>query len=489
MELFNSVWGEKFPNYIKMAEYFYKRRIMGRTKEYTGYALRYPSWQVQWQNKWKKTNIALIRGVTVEYDWLEVMQDAGVIGEGFGAGRIWFLDDHIGDSFVYDADKVGYKGALPKGLYMIDGITGMFLDYMPGEVTSVTVAMMIIRNAIKYGLPATIGLENSRSMRNLKLDSVINSLYGDETLAWYRDNSGDWFHELFPRAKSPIARNLPNIPRSPFKARLERMFQDIKRHDSWYFPLTYQGGGRDPVQLRVSNTPKQPLQIYSEENYTNSIIKYLSGEYLQASRPGMFKGFEKRTGLRPTVENVWKYYGGHDNAGTGIVIDESKFALSMYWLSQMDVITPIVSREVKAYPGRVNCKVDGREYLFLDSRIAAYEGEKITIVFIPNMIDSKYQAGNYAALFAKNRHGVEYINICKDTMVREVAEIKPSRERAIQVRKEMKAIEGTYEVINTVPRYELIAKKGQTKIAEETVVIQKENKMELDSDLQFLQDL
>lgn len=451
IELWNDEYASIFPSANKMAEYFYKRRIMGKSKAFIGYAVSYPSWQTQWERKWKKSDVALKRLPTARYSWLDIMEDAGIIGPGFGAGRIWFLDDHIGDSFLYDSEKVGYKGTLPKGLFMVDGVTGMFLDYMPGEVNSISVGMMIIRNVLKLGLPLAIGLENSRAMRNIKLDSAINSLYSDDVLNWYRNNSGDWFHELFERASTPVVRNLPNIPRSPFKARLERLFQEVKKHDGWYFPETYQGGGLDPVQLRVSNTPKQPLQIYNVNNYTKSIVEYLSTEYLQKERANMFEGFFNKTGLTPTVENVWNYYGGFDNAGTKVEVDSSKFATTLYWLSEMDDMSTIIKRESKAYPGRVSCKVKGREYIFVEPLLARYEGQKIAIVFIPDTISNKYQTGDFAALFAVNRNKVEFINICQDQKIRTIEDVGRVRANVRETRKVMNALETPYEVVMNKP--------------------------------------
>lgn len=486
VELWNDQWAEIFPSANKMVEYFYKRRIKGSSKSsFIGYANRYPKWETQWERKWKKSDSALKRLPTARYNWLDVMEDAGVIGPGYGAGRIWFLDDHIGDSFLYDADKVGYKGTLPKGLFMVDGITGMFLDYMPGEVNSVNVAMLVIRNVLKLGLPLAIGLENSRAMKNLKLDSVINSLYSDEVLNWYRNNSGDWFHELFERANTPVVRNLPNIPRSPFKARLERLFQEVKKHDGWYFPETFQGGGIDPVQLRVSNTPKQPLQIYNENNYTKSIVEYLSTEYLQKERSNMFQGFFKKTRLTPTVENVWDYYGGNTNVGTKVEVDSSKFALAMYWLSEMDDLSSIVKRESKAFPGRVSCKVEGREYIFIDPSLARYEGQKIAIVFIPDNISNKYQTGDFAALFAVNRNKVEYINICQDQKIRSLDDVTRVRTNVRETRKVMNAIEVPYKIETNRPKqYEVVEPTKQIEDQKQVLQLDEE-----DADVLFLENL
>ena len=295
-ELYDDYYSKIFKNYQEMAVYFYKRRITRRDRGFTGYAYRVPSWQIQWERRFKQNDIALKHIPTLRYSWLEVMEDAKVIGPGFGAGTIWFFDDHIGDSFLYDGDKKGYKGTLPKGLYMVDGVTGAMLDYEVGEVNSTMLVFMILKNVLRFGLPAVIGLENSKAMKNRQVDGVIEALYPNELLEFYKNNTPSWFRELFPRSKSPIVRNLPNIPRSAFKARLERLFQDIVKFDGWTFPKTFTAGGKDNVQLRNSNMPVQPRQEYTLENFKASILHFLDNEYMEKIRQVMFNGFHSRTG-------------------------------------------------------------------------------------------------------------------------------------------------------------------------------------------------
>ena len=442
-ELFDSYYAGIFEGWRTMANYFYKQRIKRNDKKnnYIGYAYRNPTWQTQWERRFKKHDIALKRVPTNNYRWLEVMESAGIIGEGFGAGRIWFLDDHIGDSYIRDDEKTSYKGSLPKGLFMVDGVTGMMLDYQPGEVNSAMVALMVIRSVFRYGLPLAIGMENSKVMKNIKVEGALSALYSLDVLDWYANNSGDWFHEIFERAKIPIARNLPNIPRAPFKARLERIFQEVKRHDGWKFPRTFQGGGFDAVQLRTSNTPQQPTQNYSLANYVDSLRDFLSNEYLDKNHPGMFQGFNKKTGLMPNIANVWDYYGGNTNPGTGVPIDSSRFAECLYWLSLMEDGSPVTKRESVALPGRVNCKVDKREYMFLDAEISRYEGRKITIVFIPDSLNNEYSSGDYAALFCVINKVPHFINIAKDNYIYSIHDMKEKKKKTIAVRAEMKRVE------------------------------------------------
>jgi hypothetical protein len=424
----------------EMAEYFYKRRITRNdTKnDFVGYAYRYPSWQVQWAAKWKKKDEALIRLPASNYNWISIAEDAKIIGEGKGAATIWVLDDHSGDSFVRDDERKGYKGSLPKGLFMMDGLTGFMLDYIPGEVNSATVATMIIRNVLRYGLPYAIVLENSRVMKNARVDGAIESLYDDDAIGLYREDSGGWFHTFFEKATSPIVRNLPNIPRFSFKARLERMFQDVKQFDAFNFPITYQGGGTDAVQNRISTVPSLPPKSYTVANHTATLKGYLGNEYLTKERVKMFQGFSKRTGLAPTIANAWAYYGGLTNPGTGTAIDSSKFAVCLYYLSLLEIDTPVLSRRSKAGAGHVGCVVDHRKFNFADAKIAMYEGKTIDIIFIPDTLGDTYTSGDYAALFHV-KGGIPYfINICRDSTIDTLALMKEKRKEIRDVRKAVK---------------------------------------------------
>lgn len=453
-EIWDEYYAGVFDSYSKMAEYFYKRRITRNDRGFVGYAYRNPSWETQWLRNWKKHDTALKRVPTLRYKWIDIMQDANVIGNGFGAASIWALDDHIGDSFMSDSAKNGYKGTLPKGLFLIDGVTGMWLDYMEGEVTSTMLVHMIIRNIMKYGLPLAIMLENSRVMKNLRVDGIIEAMYPDKYLEFCRQDNANWFNTLFPRATSPIVRNLPHIPRAPFKARLERLFQDIKRWEGYIFPETFQSGGLDPIQLRCQNMPVQPNDKYTVENYVESINYFMQEVYPKKIRTQMFDSFNNISGLTPTIENVWNYYGG-ENPGTHKAPSTANLGTALYYLSKLDIEdNKIIRREAKALPGRVSCTVNQREYVFTDAKLAEYEGKKIQIVFIPDNLMSAMSSnqlegfqsfdstGKYAALFCDTRHnGLEFINICKDQVVRTVADVKPNRAHVQAVRKEMKIIE------------------------------------------------
>lgn len=452
-QLWCSSYSELWRDYAECADYFYKRRIKRKDNYFTGYYYRTPDWEQQWEFKWKKSDHALINVPTSRYSWLDLGESADVLREGFGAATIWFIDDHTSDVFVRDETRVGFKGVQPKGIYMICGWTGMPLDFIAGEPNSVKLIALILRNVMRYGLPYAIGLENSRVMASANVDGAITALYSEEALGEYLRADG-WFHKLWPRATSPVVRNLPNDPRAPGKARMERFFREFKRGDALAMPETYQDGGIDRVQLRLG-TPAAPPRDYTEERYFANVTRYLSTRYLDTNRPAMFPGAH-RLGIRPTVREVWNYYGGETNPGTGIAPDPNRFAYCLYWLATaLDTAKPdgkpkpITKTVVKAHPGRVVCKKDHREYQFVHASLVHLRGHKVAVVFIPDDLDfmRDERDSDYAALFlVDDPKRPQLLGVCRDNFTRNIEDAERNRRNVIEVRRvmndDLKAITG-----------------------------------------------
>lgn len=433
-QLWSESWAAIFESPERMATYFYQKRIMRKDTLYTGYAHRQPSWEQQWEYKWKKQDVALINVPTMRYNILELGESVGIIGPGYGAATVFWLDDHVSDSFVRSAEKSW--GEQPKGLYLIDGWTGMLLDMEPGEVTTQSTAILILRCVLKYGLPRIIGMENSRAMKSMRIEKIIEALYPAQLLADYRDvEKNYWLRQLFQGANSPIVRNIPNIPRFLFKARLEAWFKNIKYFDAINVPETYQAGGLDPVQLQLNSMPVKPTVELDE--YYNQLRSYLDGEFLEKPRPAMFPGFAKRSGKLPTIANVWNYYGGNRQPGTGIAPDRSRIAELLYWLSDNKDNTMVRKTIVKAHPGRVSCTINNRPCWFVDQSLIHLRGQRIAIVTIPENLN--YQGDQldtgYAALFlVEDPEHPQFLNIVKNTYTTNVEEISENRAIVRKVR-------------------------------------------------------
>jgi hypothetical protein len=425
--LYDETWAEQFPDISKMANYFYQKRIMRKDQYYTGYAHK-DRWEESWERRWKQSDYALKNVPTMAYNWLEIGESLGLLGPGYGAGTIFWLDDHVGDSFVRDENRVAYKGSLPKGLYLIDGWTGMPLGYEPGEVTSASTALLILRTAMVYGLPLVIGMENSRAMKGIKVEKVIEAMYYSDMLQSYRNQEHPWYNVLFEHHRSPIVRNIPNIPRFTFKARIEAWFKNCKIHDALYFPETFQNGGLDPVQKHLNTTPVLPAHWKTEEIYFESMRCYLNNEFLERPHPGMFPGFHKKTGLTPSIQNVWSYYGGTTRPGTGKTPDQSKIASVLYWLADEKDNNILRKTIVKGKAGRVMCTIDGMPRWYVDASLNTLAGHNIAIVTIPSQLRINNDTGRYAALFlADNKENPRFLNICRDLYTTDAADIEYNR--------------------------------------------------------------
>ena len=460
-ELWSDVWSAIFVSIDELSNYYYKTRIMRndfaknqrtddsdrkcKPGDFVG-AYHKERWEDEWERRWKRKDTALITVPTARYNYLELGESLGLIEPGRGAATVFWLDDHVGDSFIRDDDKKSYKGSLPKGLYMIDGWSGRMLDYMAGEVTTTMTALMIIRQALKFGLPAIIGLENSRVMKSVRIDRIIEALYPDDLLAQYKNEASNyWLRTMFMQSGSPIVRNVPNNPRFPFKAGLEAKFKNIKLHDALNFPRTYQGGGLDPVQLHLNSTPVTPGRLYTQDIYTLSVTKYLNSEYLEKNRPGMFPGFREKTGIIPSIENVWGYYGGNQNAGTGIMPDAGKIGLVLYWLASEEESPALRKTVVKAQSGRVNCTINGIPCWFVDESLAGLRGEKVAIVTIPESLNAALgmrsvrgmKGCDYAALFHIVRKEPRFLGFVKNTYTTDYRELQENRAIITEVRRQM----------------------------------------------------
>lgn len=437
--IWNSSWANLFASPEHLATHYYKNVIMRKTNlnindSNLGCYYRH-NWLDKWEARWKKKDRSL-SCATMRYNILELGESLGLIGKGFGAASIFWLDDHTGDSFLRDQSRSQFQGSLPKGLFMIDPWTGMFLDYQPGEVNSIMVALMIVRASLRFGLPYIIGLENSRAMKSVRIDNIIEALYPDELLNQYKRQDFEWMSLLFD-SHSPIVRNIPNIPRFLFKARLESLFKNIKSHDALRFPLSYQGGGLDPVQLHLNSTPLTPPHCYNSYIYEQSIRDYLSQDYLDKIRSSMFPSFQKNTGLLPNIRNVWDYYGGNSNPGTGIKPDSHKVAMLLFWLSDSDEYndnSPFRKTIVKAFNGRVSCIINQQPCWFIAPELNGLKGERIAIVTIPRSLGDAMQlrsvAGvdySYAALFHLYGSNVKFLTIAKNAYTADYREIQSNR--------------------------------------------------------------
>ena len=455
-EVFNEDYAKQFGTAKKMAKYYYSKRLMRndyplnmRSESdnnkwrtgFVGYAIS-ERWTEQWERIWKRKDTALTTLPTNRYNYFRLFEELQLAGEGYGVGQFIIFDDHTSDSFMYK-DQPGYQGQLPKGLYAIDLLTGMPIDFEPGEVTTTVAGIMVLRIALRYGLPKLMVMENSKAMKSSRMSGIIEALYPEEILEEYKDTSKNyWLRQIWGDIQSPIARNIPLIPRHPGKARIERWFKgNILRHDAKYFPKTYQGGGKNPVQLHLNTNPIKPPKDYTLENYYSSIKNYLEEEIPESMHPAMFPGFQAKTGLEPTIRNAWDYYGGDENAGTGIMPDKSNIANLLYWLAEDKEDATLHKTIVKAVSGRVQCTINGSLCWFVDESLIPLKGQRIAIITVPDAISAEMgenvnakRNNNFAALFLLQNKKPIFLNICKNIYIDSPEIIAESKAIVIQTR-------------------------------------------------------
>ncbi|MEP7217634.1 MAG: hypothetical protein ABI876_01895, partial [Bacteroidota bacterium] len=244
------------------------------------------NWEAIRSSGLRKKDLAL-KVVTARYDWLSIFESCGWAGEGFGALRVWSIDVRHGDAWSIGDDG---KPHLPSAVYIRCGLTGMPLMVYPIETeSSEAIIRAVLQCMIRWQRVPDVAyaIDNGSAMVAERTLGVLNSTLPES--AWERAAE---MPEIFGANRSPILRNLPNIPRAPFKAALERSFKHIKdEYDANRFALTYQGGDRsEAVQLRVSNRPSWqylPEVVRSSTSYFSGLDEWLYSDYIARLRPAM----------------------------------------------------------------------------------------------------------------------------------------------------------------------------------------------------------
>ena len=312
-----------------MKHYFYADRFM--RKDSSGIGCGYSeNWKLQHQSIYQqpKFNNMLPNN---RYDMIALLTNAGLIGEGFGAGDFRVLDATQFDAWV---DDDGNK-SLFWYMQLYCPVTGFPLVAAPvvSENTEAT-TLVLAESYRRYGAPRHGWIfDNSRTNRSGAVRAFAKSFFtGNEQEAI---RNSDWQRKLFPgQSESPIMFNLPNIPRFFSKAELERSFKLIKdEFIATRYALTYQGGNRqEAVKFGLNQTPLALKEAPPAIKTFNEFEDWLYSDYIKRYRPSKFQTFAKMTGLKPTIEAAWGYY--HNPAYKSYPVENEAYLA--YYLSNKD---------------------------------------------------------------------------------------------------------------------------------------------------------
>ncbi|HAT77268.1 MAG TPA: hypothetical protein DCS19_10650, partial [Flavobacterium sp.] len=394
------------------------------------------NWEDIRQRNMKRNQSDLSEAVP-RYDYFAMLESAGLAGDGYGAGRIIVIDDFKRDAWV---DKNG-QAIMTKGLAFIDGLTRYPLLYMPcDEITTEAVARGILLVAFQYGLyPNTVWvIENSQAMKNANVEGVIKSLYTDEELMNFKNQT--WITQLFGCPPSPIVHNVPHVPRFAGKAMIERQFRLVKdEFDAVYFPKQYQGGSRQEAvtltraampYFNLTNVTNLPLdlQLTKYEDYWFMLWNWLYETFVNRPRISIFGKVSRRHGFQPTIAEAFDHYN-HNNDRMLPQLNAERYANIIYFAqpnrtSQKNLIT-IKNRH------RLTCTIDGQNVNIVSDAITSNLISHKVAVMPCNL--PGYE-GQYLVMRADNRANPEFIGIFKNYIAESLAESEEFRKESRKIR-------------------------------------------------------
>lgn len=363
------------------------------------------NWEDIRRSALKKKDIAL-EIATSRYCWPEIFESAGWAGKGFGALRVWCIDVRGADTW---ATAPNGKAILPLAIYIRCGLTQypLWVEPIEGE-TSTAIIRAVLKCMIAWRRSPDMAyvIDNGKAMIAERTLEVLKHTLPYEAFERARE-----YPEVFGASGSPILRNIPNIPRSPFKAALERSFKLIKdEYDATRHSLSYQGGNRsEAVQLRISSQPMHtyaPQVLPSVNDYFAGLGTWLYADHVHRHRPAMYPTVVQR-GITPTMAAVFEYYYDPIPA----LPDGERIAYILYWATERRAVA-------KAGLGYVDATIDGRLWHCVSPAIDHHlHGQKIAVLPIPD-------SDHAVLMLANDPSRPRYIATAPNAMFRNIGQIR-----------------------------------------------------------------
>jgi hypothetical protein len=362
---------ERFSSSYELSRYMYKDRIMRWDSFYKGY-FHSEDWKTKHDSVYQAPRLnARIAGN--RWDIISCLESADLIGKGYGAGDFWVLDATNLDAWVNipgnDRPKLG------KYMSVIDGVTGypLYCGFIEHE-NVFTLNWILAQTAQVWGVPKYgVVLDNLTTNRSPGVQNFIRRLYADshrlESRNW------KWFKKAFGGNEFPLIYNLPNIPRFPMKAEIERSF---KKHKDEFvatrFPLVYQGGDRkEAVKLTLNNNPYANADKAVEISQADALFQdWLYNDYVKRIRDTKFSIMSGLTGKAPTIENAFDYYGGFDRQGA--TFDKSAWPYLYYYLNY------IGRHKVKAGYNNTIVSHNGTQRNYILEELYEFNGCQVSVI-------------------------------------------------------------------------------------------------------------
>ena len=301
----------------------------------------------------------------------------------------WVIDGHKSDRGAWSDEYP--RGFYPQGYYIMELRTGQYLShaFKPRAFNSRDVILLLLQTALRYG-PPNLGVLCDNGMEQIGRDNitVMESFWMDEMIQAYRAGHGiDRFHSIFSGAISPVVTSIPRIPTAFAKARLERSFSFLQRHqDALLGGTSYMGGGRDDVvHTTLMRSPKVDASWLHFDEFCAQANWFLTAPaddvregvvpYLGIERPYMLSSFAAETGMPPTIGNAVAHCQA--NWIPNRIPDANLFKIAYHCCERFD------HRSVRAVH-QVLFTAHGRRFEFECPALdVSYVGRKVDVVLDP----------------------------------------------------------------------------------------------------------
>lgn len=288
--------------------YFYMKRVMRKSNHFVGYA-HSEKWDLRWMEYHQKNkyNSSL---PTNRWDYISLFEDAGYIGEGYGAGLIWSIDATQFDTWV----DVNGKAETSSYIAILDGVTAMplYMDFLEKGETIEATARILWKAVCLHGKPKFgIVLDNGSAFRSKEIRAMIKSWYSPQELDELANN--EFRKRMFGGQTEPYIYPLAKIPRYPIKAQHERWFDEFSRYMQEQLSASYVGT-RDSraVAHEIGSNPTQAVKLRPKRDVAFAgFLTWIVESVMLRSQPKF--SFLKKKGMQPNLLDLWRYLGGKVN--------------------------------------------------------------------------------------------------------------------------------------------------------------------------------
>lgn len=449
-------------------QYIYKRYLTIKNASALG-AWWSENWQGLWESKWK-VNQMNAKNPMNTWGLFEIFENAGWTGKGFGANLFWVIDGTQFDAWVrvWDEEKQKEVVRTVNMLVIMDGITGMPLWARPlqnGE--SISAAASTVMECISiYGAPRFgFILDNGKAFRSERFKSFLRAVCptGDFTV-----NELKALKTIFPKSEAPIYYPLAKMPRYVFKAKLERLFEELNKYPALVCPRSYQNGTESRlISLELGTTP-----VIAQKSAPDffaifyGFAKHMLTEFAERSNLGVSRYFRQK-GLLSVRSPLaaFEYYGGDVTPALKVLetgelpcnaaLDRPELT---YYLAEESDIKHIKSDALGRISltlnhERIDLQCEALDYTYLNSKIA----------ILPKKVNGEWSAQlfferpGHAHPKTPNTGDVYYIGEARDSVIRSIDDIASKRAlRAKNQRAQQKTIKSAMIPKIELAEYELI---------------------------------